>query len=70
MELTPLHWTEPRAAYDQYRPGLSPYLHHIHDLRASRRQVPPHPDHGPEDGSALPRQLEQALRDLIEDSFR
>ena len=63
-------WSDPRAAYAQFSPGLSPYLHYIHDLRASRNQVPAREDHGPDEGAELPRQLEQALRDLIEQSFR
>ncbi|MCZ0961378.1 hypothetical protein [Paracoccus benzoatiresistens] len=75
MELTSdpdasLRWSEPRAAYDRYRPGLSPYLHYFHDLRASRNQAPPRADHGPDDGADVPEQLEQALRDLIDQSFR
>ena len=63
-------WSDPKAAYAQFRPGLSPYLHYIHDLRAGRNQVPAHPDHGPDAGAELPWQLDQALRDLIEQSFR
>ncbi|WP_196053604.1 hypothetical protein [Paracoccus lichenicola] len=73
MELTPQdppRWSEPRAAHDEYRPGLSPYLHYLYDLRASRKQVPARDPHGPDDGADLPRQLERALRDLIEQSFR
>lgn len=77
MELTsgpgeddPPRWSEPRAAYDRFRPGLSPYLHYFHDLRAGRNQVPAQDGHGPADGAELPGQLEQALRALIEQSFR
>lgn len=65
----PARWSDPRAAYDRYRPGLSPYLHYLYDLRAGRDEVPPAERHGPDAGADLPGQLEQALRDLIERSF-
>lgn len=65
----PARWSEPRAAFDSFRPGLSPYLHYFYDLRAERGEVPPAERHGPEDGADLPGQLEKALRDLIERSF-
>lgn len=76
MELTSdpegesLRWSEPRAAYDRFSPGLSPYLHHVHDLRAGLDKAPAQGGLGPDDGADLPGQLEQALRDLIEQSFR
>ena len=72
MELTdppPARWSEPRAAHDSFRPGLSPYLHYLYDLRASRSEVPPRPDPEPGAGADLPGQLEAALRDLIRQSF-
>lgn len=70
MELKHPRWSEPRAACDRYRPGLSPYLHCLHDLRACRMPGPRQPETDPGDGGAVPGQLEQALRDLIRDSFR
>lgn len=73
MELIPdsdaPRWSDPRAAYAEYRPGLSPYLHYFHAQRVARDSSPGAPDHGPTDGAALPDQLEQALRDLIDESF-
>lgn len=62
-------WTAPQAAYDTYRPGLSPYLHYWQGLRASRQQTDPLPDHDPEAGSKLPDQMQAALEDLIRRSF-
>ncbi len=65
----PARWSEPRAAYDSFRPGLSPYLHYFHHLRAERDEVPQADDHDPDKGADLPGQLERALRDLIDRTF-
>lgn len=65
----PARWSAPRAAYGRFQPGLSPYLHYLYDLRASRDKTLPVETHGPADGAEVPGQLEQALRDLIRQSF-
>lgn len=65
----PAQWSEPRAAHDTFRPGLSPYLHYYYDLRAGRGETPPREPHGPDDGTDLPGQLERALRDLVRRTF-
>ena len=62
-------WSAPVAAYDRYRPGLSPYMHYWQQLRAGRDQAPPPPDHGAEDGARLPGQMTEALDELIRRSF-
>lgn len=61
-------WSDPKAAFAEYRPGLSAYLHYFYDLRASRERKPL-PDLDPEAGAELPSQLEKALRKMIEESF-
>lgn len=65
----PARWSEPRAAHDRFRPGLSPYLHYYYDLRTERGDAPPREPHGPDDGADLPGQLERALRDLVRRTF-
>lgn len=62
-------WSSPKAAYAQYRPGLSPYLHYWQGLRASRNQAEPLPEHGTEEGNSLPDQMQGALEELISRSF-
>lgn len=61
-------WSVPRAAFDDYQPGLSPYLHYFEEVRRARAKDAPPPDLGPEAGAGLPWQMEQALRRLIEDT--
>lgn len=62
-------WSSPKAAFAQYRPGLSPYLHYWQALRARRNQTEPLPEHGAEEGNSLPDQMQTALEDLISRSF-
>ena len=62
-------WSEPKAAYDEYKPGLSPYLHYFTVQRNRRDNVEPPPDHGSDAGADLPGQLEEALRKLIGESL-
>ncbi|MDB6178144.1 hypothetical protein PAF17_11615 [Paracoccus sp. Z330] len=62
-------WDSPQAAYGSYRPGLSPYLHYWHGLRASRKETEPLPDYDPDAGSELPGQMQETLEDLIRRSF-
>ena len=62
-------WSDPEAAFAEYRPGLSAYLHYFYDLRASRERKPL-PDLDPEAGAELPFRFEEALRDLIDESLR
>ncbi|WP_295042371.1 hypothetical protein [uncultured Paracoccus sp.] len=73
MELTPdpapARWSEPRAAYDSLRTGLSPYLHYFYDLRAQHDPSLPRVEHGPDAGADLPGQMERALQALIRQSF-
>lgn len=65
----PVRWTGPQAAYAEYRPGLSPYLHYWQVLRARRRETDPPPVLDPEAGSTMPEQMQAALEDLISRSF-
>lgn len=60
-------WSDPKAAFAEYRPGLSPYLHYFQEAR--RGTGGPQPDLGPDAGSDLPWQMEKALRHLIEESL-
>ncbi|WP_440796890.1 hypothetical protein [Paracoccus sp. 22332] len=62
-------WSEPRAAYDSLRTGMSPYLHYVHDLRAERGEAPRRDDHRPDAGADLPGQMERAVQALIRQSF-
>lgn len=62
-------WSAPKAAFAEYRLGMSPYLHHFYDLRASRDPSLPRADLPPDAGADLPSQFEAALRKLIDDSF-
>lgn len=62
-------WSDPKAAFAEYRPGLSAYLHYFHDLRASRDEKVRQPDLDPDAGAGLPFQIREALQKLIDESF-
>lgn len=62
-------WSEPTAAYDEYLPGLSPYVHYWYDLRAKRQKVRAAPRLDAQDGADLPGQMDESLRRMIERSL-
>jgi hypothetical protein len=64
----PVCWSEPCAAHVP-QPGLSPYLHYYHDLRAYRNDVSSYESQGTGDDADLSNQLEEALCDLIRRTF-
>lgn len=65
----PPRWSDPEAAFAEYRPGQSAYLHYFYDLRTSRDDKLQRPDLDSEAGAELPWQLEKALRKMIEESL-
>lgn len=66
MELTPdapqPEWSDPIAAYAEYKLGRSPYVHYWFDLRGP---VDGAPVHGENDGADIPAQMAESLRILI-----
>lgn len=65
----PPEWTTPTAAYAEYRPGLSPYLHYWQGLRAMRDLDEPPAEHGSDSARKVPEQMRRALEELISRSF-